>query len=349
MVTSEQVARLAGVSRATVSRVLNGSSNVSDETRKRIYAAVATLGYGTNIFTQEPSLSRTQTIALALSSENGLNFTHLTDTRYYFYLKLLQDIEREAAKEGYDLLLSSLQYGTSAPVDDRETNYLLALQAKHVSGVIALALNSTDPRIQALCRSSMPAIFVDSRLEGTNTTYVKSDYMEGACLATEHLLQLGHRQIAFFPGEAISLPGTERLMGCQQTMARAGIVINPTFIRTSGWNSLDGYQAAMAFLDEHPDITAIVAGSDMLAFGIQRALLKHNLRVPEDISLIGFDDIDMSENNDPPLTTIHQDTQALSRGALVRLLQMIRGEETPSPLMVPTQLIIRDSTRPNEI
>jgi len=345
MVTSEQVARLAGVSRATVSRVLNGSSNVSEETRKRIYAAIATLGYGTNILTTGASLNRSHTIALALSSDDGLNFTHLTDTRYYFYLKLLQYIEREAAKERYDLLLPPLPYGMLAPVDDPETTYILALQTKHVSGVIALALNSTDPRIQALCHSSIPSIFVDSRLEGTNTTYVKSDYMDGARQATEHLLQLGHRRIAFFPGEAISIAGAERLMGCQQTMAHAGLVINPNFIRPSGWNLMDGYQAAMTFLNEHHDVTAIVAGSDMLALGIQRALRKHNLHVPEDISLIGFDDIDLSETNDPPLTTIRQDTQALSEGAVTRLLQMTRGEKTPAPLIASTQLIVRASTR----
>jgi len=343
MVTSEQVAREAGVSRATVSRVLNGSGRVSDETKKRIYAAIATLGYEANVFARITPKERSQLIALALMGKNGLNFSSLTDTKYYYYLDLIRFIEVDAAKENFDFFLPSSLYNAFNSSNDPATSYILTLQARQVAGVIMLALDSTDPRIQALCSSSIPTVFIDCIYQGERATYVKSDYMNGARQATTHLLELGHRRIAFFPGDPISLSGVERLMGYQQTMAQAGLVIDSNLVRQSSFASKDAYLAAMTLLSERRDFSAIVASSDMMALGILRALQKHNLRVPEDISLIGFDDIDLSADADPPLTTVRQDKQALSQGAISQLLQLIKGEETP-PLIVPTQLIIRAST-----
>jgi len=347
MVTSEQVARLAGVSRATVSRVLNGSANVSEETKKRIYAAVATLGYGANAFARIASSERSRLIALAFfGSEDGLSLSHLADTQYYFYLELLHFIEREIARESFDLFLPSKPYNTFDMVNDPETNYVLALQKRQVEGVITLALRQDDPRIQGLCRSTIPAVFIDSIFQGEHTTYVKSDYLDGARQATEHLLALGHRRIACFIGDTTAISGTERLFGYQQAMARAGLIVDPHLVQHPGWEARDAYQAAMKLLSERRDFTAIVAGSDMMALGILRALHKHNIRVPEDMSLVGFDDIDQSEEADPPLTTLRQDKQALGQGAVQRLMQLIQGASPPDPLNVPTRLIVRGSTGP---
>jgi len=342
MVTSEQVAKLAGVSRATVSRVLNGSTHVSEETKKRIYAAMAELGYEANIFARTSLSECSRVIALALfGSEDDLNLSRLTATRFYFYVKVLEAIERELAKERYDLFLPSRP---STAIDHPEKNYILALRAQRVEGVIALAVQADDPCIQALCRSTIPTVFVDNIFEAIHTTYVKSDFLDGARQATEHLLKLGHRRIAFFPGGTIALTGTERFLGYQQAMARAGLVMDPNLVRFSGWELSEAYQEAMTLLSERRDFTAIVAASDMLALGILRALREHGLRVPEDISLIGFDDINLSQDSDPPLTTIWQDTQALARGSVSRLLRLIAGEKAVEPLVVPTQLIVRAST-----
>ena len=127
MVTSEQVAREAGVSRATVSRVLNGSARVSKETKRRIYSAIAALGYDANAFVRSSSQERSQLIALALSSENGLNFSHITDTNYYFYLEIMRCMEQEAVKEKYDFFLPSFPYNISDAnaSTDIETSYIL--------------------------------------------------------------------------------------------------------------------------------------------------------------------------------------------------------------------------------
>jgi DNA-binding LacI/PurR family transcriptional regulator len=270
----------------------------------------------------------------------------MTDTQCYFYLELLRVIERELEQEDYDLLLPSRPYTAFGPVDDPETSYILNLQSRGVAGVITMALNSNDPRIQGLCRSSLPAVFIDSIFQGEKTTYVKSDYREAARDATEYLLSLGHRRVAFFTGDPTAVIGTERLMGYQQAMAAAGLLIDPSLVRQSGWETRDAYQAALSFLSERREFTAIVASSDMMAFGILRALRQYRLRVPEDVSVIGFDGINLGAESDPPLTTIVQDKQALGQGAVSRLIQMIQGAEAPASLIAPTQLLVRASTAP---
>jgi LacI family transcriptional regulator len=346
MATSEQVARLAGVSRATVSRALNGSSKVSEETKQRIYAAIATLGYKTDLVAQSQALPHPRTIALApFYDRQSLGFSGLAQTRRYFYLSVLGHIERIVAEANYDFFLPSSGNNPFVTVNDAETNYIQTLQANHVAGVIAISVTATDPRIQALLHSSIPTVFFDSMFQGQCATWVKSDYMDGARQAVEHLLKLGHRRIAFFHGDDALLTNAERVVGWQHALASAGLTMDPHLLRLCGWETRDAYQAAMTLLNEHRDFTAIAAGSDMMAFGIMRALSKHGLRVPEDISLIGFDDIDFCEDADPPLTTIRQDSQALSQGIISRLLQLIEEEEMPSPLVVPAQLIVRASTQ----
>jgi DNA-binding LacI/PurR family transcriptional regulator len=160
------------------------------------------------------------------------------------------------------------------------------------------------------------------------------------------LLALGHRQIAFLTGSIHDLAGLERLLGCQQALAQAGIAPDPGLVRQSGWNVNEAYEAAKVLLAERRDFTAIVAGSDFMAIGILRALNEHGLSVPADISLIGFDDIEFCQYTNPQLTTIRQDRDAMGRGAVQRLVAMIDGTEEASPLIVQTQLIVRQSTGP---
>jgi DNA-binding LacI/PurR family transcriptional regulator len=182
--------------------------------------------------------------------------------------------------------------------------------------------------------------------QGSHSTYAKSDFIDGARQATEHLLSLGHRRIALMTGPTTDLVGLERLLGCQQALAQAGIAPDSGLVRQSGWNIDEAYQAACALLAERRDFTAVVAGSDFMAMGILRALTEQGLRVPDDVSLTGFDDIDVCQYTTPPLTTIRQDRVALGRGAVQRLVAMIEGTEEATPLMIPTELIVRKSTGP---
>jgi LacI family transcriptional regulator len=339
MATSEEVARLAGVSRATVSRALNGSARVSDETRERVQAAIAALGYEPDVIAQSLVRQRSFVIAVSLFPEGeALPLSHLGQTGHYFYLGVLENIEREAVALGYDLLLPSQSRGKSPQ------NYIRSLQTRRVAGVIML--HATEARTQALIHSAIPTVFVDRSTQGSHATYVKSDNIDGSRQATEHLLSLGHRRIALLTGLTTELAGLERLLGCQQALGQAGIAPDLGLVRQSGWNVDEAYESARALLAERRDFTAIVAGSDFMAIGILRALTEQGLRVPEDVSLVGFDDIDFCQYTAPPLTTIRQDRVAMGRGAVQRLVSIIEGTEAVSPLILPTQLIVRQSTRP---
>jgi LacI family transcriptional regulator len=339
MATSEEVARLAGVSRATVSRALNGSARVSPEARARVHAAVATLGYEPDVVAQSLVRQRSRAIAVSLFAESyDLPISHLGQSSQYFYLGVLENIEREALSLGYDLLLPSRAHG-KAP-----QNYVRSLQTRRVAGCIML--HASDARIQALIHSTIPTVFIDKMGQGGHATYIKSDNIAGARQATEHLLALGHRRIAFLTGSTIDLAGLERLLGCQQTLAQAGIAPDAGLVRQSGWNVDEAYDAARVLLTERRDFTAIIAGSDFMAIGILRALTEQRLRVPDDVSLVGFDDIEFCHYTIPPLTTVRQDRVAMGREAVRRLVAMIEDNEEVAPIILPTQLIIRKSTGP---
>lgn len=339
MATSEEVAKLAGVSRATVSRALNGSARISDDARERVHAAISALGYEPDVVAQSLVRQRTRIIAVSLfTEESDLPLSHFGQTSQYFYLGVLENIEREAVASGYDLLFPSHPYGKSA------SNYIKSLQTRRVAGCIML--HASDTRIQALTHSAIPTIFIDRMAQGSNATFIKSDHIDAARQATEHLLSLGHRRIAILPGRTLELAGLERLLGCQQALAKMGITPNPGLIRESGWNIDEAYEAAKALLAERRDFSAVVAGSDLMALGILRALQEHNLRVPDDVSLIGFDDIDLCLYATPPLTTVRQDRVAMGRGAVQQVIAMIEGNNPPPPLILPTQLIVRKSTGP---
>jgi len=207
-------------------------------------------------------------------------------------------------------------------------------------------LHATDSRIQALIHAGIPTVIIDRMGQGSHATYVKSDNMDGARRATEHLLSLGHRRIAFLTGQTVDLAGMERLLGCQRALAYAGVAPDPGLVRQSGWNIDEAYEAARVLLAERRDFTAIVAGSDLMAMGILRALTEHGLRVPDDVSLVGFDDVEFCQYTIPPLTTVRQDRVAMVRAAVQRLIAMIEGTGEASPLIIPTQLIVRKSTGP---
>jgi LacI family transcriptional regulator len=339
MATSEQVAQLAGVSRATVSRALNGSARVSDKVSARVHAAVATLGYEPNVVAQNLVRQHARVIAMNLFPEDEtLPFANLGRAALYFYVDIVENIEREIISLGYDLMVPSRPYGKS------QQNYVRSLQSRRVAGCVML--HASEARIQALLHSSIPTVFVDKVGQGSRATYVKSDNIDGARQATEHLLALGHRRIACLTGPTIDLAGLERLLGCQQTLAQAGIALDAGLVRQSSWNVDGAYETAKNLLAERRDFTAIVAGSDYMALGILRALTEQGLRVPEDVSLVGFDDIDFCQYVSPPLTTVRLDRAAMGRGAVQRLVSMVETTEETTPLIVPTRLIVRKSTGP---
>lgn len=340
MATSTEVAQLAGVSRATVSRVLNGSARISEDAKTRVYAAMAELGYEPDVVAQSLVRQRSRTIALSLlDREDSLALSRLGETANYFYIDMLKCIEQESASLGYDLLLSSY------PRDKSPERYIRSLQMRRIAGTIMLAIAPTDPRIQSLLQAGIPTVFIDTVSRGEHAIFVRSNHIDGAQQLAQHLLALGHRRIAFIGGPTVDLAAMERLLGFQQGLASTGISLDPDLVRQSGWNTEEAYQEMRGLLDQREDFTAIVAGSDLMAIGVLRALHERNIRVPQDMSLAGFDDVVLSQYTIPPLTTVRQDRETMGREAMQRLMALIEGKETSS-LVVPTSLVVRQSTGP---
>ena len=339
MITSEEVAKLAGVSRATVSRILNGSSRISAKTQKRVHAAMLQLGYEPNIVAQNLVRRRSSTIALGLFPNDAHSLTsHFEMPQYYFYIDVLRCVEEAGVSAGYDLLLPA------RPIGNSSTNYINSLKTRRVAGTIMLALGPADPRIQALISSDIPTVFIDDMAQGSHVTYIKSDNTAGVRQAVEYLIQLGHQRIATIHGLTIHLTGLERLMGYQQGLANAALIPDPGLIRQSGWNTDDAFAATKALLAERRDFTAIVAGSDLMAVGVLRALRESGIDVPAQMSVIGFDDVNLCTFVTPTLTTIRQDRQAIGRQAVKLLIEMIDGQTDISPVIIPTSLVVRGST-----
>ncbi len=337
MATSEEVAQLAGVSRATVSRILNGSARVRPDTYARVQAAITTLEYEPNVVAQNLVRQRARVLAMNIFARAGdLPLSHLGRTSQYFYLYLLENIERAAIAAGYDLLLPSYTQ------DKSPSAYLKTLQTRRVAGCIML--HATDEYVQTLIAADLPTVFLDKEGQGRCATYVKSDSIGGMYEVTQHLLALGHTRIAILAAPPNDLAGIERLYGYQRALAYTGITSDVGLVRQSGWNVDEAYQATKMLLRDRRDFTAIVASSDFMAIGCLRALQEQGLHVPEDVSLVGFDDIELCEYTTPPLTTVRQDRTAIGQGAVQRLIALIEGVEEAPPLIVPTQLIVRKST-----
>ena len=345
LATSEDVARLAGVSRATVSRTLSGNAKVNDDTRRKVEAAAATLGYVPDIAAQSLSGGPSRTIAISFFADDKWALSQLTKPKHYFYLNVLRSIEAGAAVAGYDLLLPTRPHEAEAS----SQSYVRRLRARRVAGTIMVACPPGDIRIQALVEAKIPTVFIDAIATGPAATWVTSQNAEGAEAVTRHLIELGHRRIARITGTETDPSGGERLRGIRAAFAAAGIPEDSGLARQSDWSTEGAYQATNDLIEARPDLTAIVAESDMMAIGVLRALHEHGLRVPEDVSVTGFDDVDLSAYTLPSLTTVRQDTETMGAGAVRALLDLIDDpagplDLAPAPLRLPTELVVRDST-----
>lgn len=339
--TSEDVARLAGVSRATVSRIFNGSVTVNPELRRKVEEAAHTLAYEPDVAARSLVSRRSRSIVFGVFWHGNWAFARLADPSWYFYLNVLRQIESETRAAGYDLLLPSL------PRQDSGLGYVRSLKARRVAGAIICGCHPTDPRVQALVDAEIPTTFIDVPAAGRRASYVESDNESGSFLITEHIIGSRHRDIAVLTGQPQDVPAAARLKGMRRALATYRVPERHELVTFTDWGTEAGAAATRKLLDDGMRFTAVIAHSDMLAIGAVRALHERGLRVPEDVSVTGFDDINLSSYTDPPLTTVRQDPSAIGAWAAQAVVKMIEGEDdAPEPMFLPTELVIRQSTGP---
>jgi LacI family transcriptional regulator len=338
MVDIRELARLSGVSPATVSRALNDRAEVSPETRRRILEMAERLGYSPN----QPArtLVRRRSDMIGLIWDTG--YTN-QDRRHPFLLDLFVGIKQTLAESGYHLMVLSTA-GAASPGD--VTLYLRAAQQHSLAGVIMMGVDADHPAITALVDAGTPCVGIDLPLHRNRTTYVTSDNRAGAATAVRHLHGLGHTAIATITGPLTLMPATERLAGYHAEMERLGLTPDPHHIVDGDFFLASGYEAARRLIDLPEPPTAIFAAGDEMAIGALHALADAGLRVPQDMAVVGFDDIEAAALVRPMLTTVAQDRVALGAGAVEALVDALDGDKdagASAPLQVATRLVVRGS------
>ncbi|NGM14611.1 LacI family DNA-binding transcriptional regulator [Verrucosispora sp. WMMA2044] len=327
--TLEAVARRAGVSRATVSRVVNGSTTVAEPIQEAVRLAVAELGYVPNLAARTLVTQRTDSIALVMPEEA---------TRVFSDDQVFPGIIRGAAQEleAADKQLVLMLAGSPAG-HERVARYTTG---RHVDGVLFASLHGADPLPARLAALGIPVVCSGRPLDGAEVPYIDVDQVGGVTRAVRHLIDSGRRRIATIAGPQDMVAGIERLAGYRDTVVAAGL---PEMVAVGDFTRESGAAAMRELLATHPDLDAVFAASDLMAHAALRTLREAGRRVPEDVAVIGFDDIETAAYTDPPLTTVRQPIVELGRQGTRLLLRLAAGEQVEPALILPTELIIRDS------
>ena len=326
--TIKDVAKRAGVGIATVSRTLHGSSQVSPETAARVLKVVEELGYQPNTTAQSLVSGRSLMLGLVVS-----------DITNPFFPELVKGFEDVALQNGYDVLVASTNYEPA-----RTALCVRRMIERKIDGV-AIMTSEVDPSLtDTLARRKVPLVFLDVGRVGKGVSNVKVDYGEGIAQAVEHLSGLGHTRIAFISGPQLLASARERrdmfIARLQDPSGpRREVLIEEGNHRVDG-----GLEAMRRLLQRETRPTAVIASNDLTAIGAMRAIRQQGLRVPEDISVVGFDDIQMAEFTEPPLTTVRLLRTEVARLACDALLQSIRTHGAGVEFHMGTALVVRSST-----
>lgn len=336
--TMEDVARAAGVSRTTVSFVLNDSpnTNIPDVTRQRIRQAARDLHYTPNI--QALNLAKGRTMMIARIQRQTAEQMSVDA----FLGELVRGTIHAIEAEGYHLLLHPAEPG--APYN---STYGQLIRTRKVDGLIIASPLVDDPEIKLLQEEGTPIVLHGST-DTADIPSVEVDNAQGAYTAMRHLLDLGHRRIGHISNAPFSYTSSrDRLTGYQQALEDAGIAYDPELVYAGAFTDASGYEPMNRLLDLPEPPSALFVGSDVVALGALDAIHNRGLRIPDDLSVIGFDDVLLGRYLRPPLTTIHLPAYELGREAGIMILRIMSGEPLPSrKVLLPTQLIIRNSTAP---
>ena len=328
-VTIKDVARESGVNVSTVSRALNGEYGVHADTREHVAAAAQRLGYRPNRVARGLVTGRSHTLALVVS-----------DIRNPFFAEVARGAEDAAYRAGYDLVLCNSDLDA-----EKQMRYAQSLLEKRVDGILMNSVAALSKKQQEqLSGLGVPIVLLNKTAPRGAFSTVCADNEAGGALAAEYLLKLGHRKIAHLTGPRHHGNMTERAKGFVSRLAAACKPVRPVVLY--GKNDFPGgVDLARALMARHPDITAVFAASDMMAFGAIRALMEAGRRIPQDVSVMGFDNVELASIVHPPLTTIHQPKYEIGQAAVEILLRLAgRGEhQGPEHRLFGVELVERQS------
>jgi len=325
----KDVAKLAGVSVQTVSVVVNNQPMIAPDTRDRILAAIDELGYRPFTVARSLRTGSTRTIALVVS-----------DITNPFFAKMANTVEDYAHQNGYNLIL----YNTHSDLE-REKNYLQIATQRWIDGLLFVSTKDTIYGLDALRATGIPVVAVDRIPDDYDGPWVILDNLKTGSLVAEHLLSFGHRHFAHISGPMDLRLSRERLKGFQDVIVAHGLQPGPWIAGDDSWSCESGYAAMQKLLEARPRPTAVFASNDRLAIGAMRAIAEAGLRIPDDISIAGVDDIEFAAYQSPPLTTVRQSLIDVATQGIKILLDLLKGKTPAQPQVVfEPMLVVRSST-----
>jgi LacI family transcriptional regulator len=329
--TIKDIAREAGVSYSTVSRVVNNFEHIKPETRERVLMAMTRLGYVANQQARSLVGGRSQVVGLLI---------HAFDSPYIGLI--IEGIDVAVAEAQYDLMLYTTHRRKA-----RESTFVTSLARGLADGLLLVLPRDTEAYLDTLGRQGTPFVLVDYKPESSDIPAVCATNFEGAYDAMTYLLELGHRRIGFITGDMETGSANERLRGYRASLADWNIPFDPDLTYQGNFFQLSGLQGANHLLSLDSPPTAIFASNDIMAFGGYEAIRARGLRIPQDVSVIGFDDIPQAAQLHPGLTTVRQPLVEMGRRATEMLLRWIDDEEQrPGYVELPVELVVRDSCCP---
>lgn len=329
MTTIRDVAKLAGVAPITVSRVVNNSGYVSQETRVKVETAVEELGYVPNML--GPSLRFKQTMTLAMV---------VTDISNPFWTTVTRGVEDIAQANGYSTILCNTDES-----EEKQEQYLQMLLRRRIDGILLVPASSSAGPIELIQKQGIPVVVIDRRIPDVNVDTVRADSKDGAYKLAKHLLSLGHQQITMLAGPKRVSTTIDRVDGFCQALSDSGLDVCDTQVLWGQFTQESGYEMAQKALAETSKPTALFAANNFVALGAMRALQEQSLQVPEDIALVAFDDVPPTFNINPFLTAANQPAREMGKQAAHLLLERIKEEEERpcQEILLPVELIVRSS------
>ena len=332
-VSIKDVAREAGVSITTVSRALNGYSDVSEKTKEKIQEVVAQLNYAPDVSARALGGKADTTIALLVSDLLPTNESG-------FVYGLISGLFYQCNKLGCEFVLL-----ITDNMKQQKMSFLQLCKRKNLSGVVVSGLKKDDHYYHEIINTDIPCAIIDMETYGKNKCEITINNLQASQEAVEYLINLGHEKIGMLAGSQEAEVSGERYMGYEQSLKKAGISIVPKYIRHCDFREDKAYEATKDLLKKFPEITALFCASDLMAIGAIRGIMDMGKRVPDDISIIGFDDIPLAPYFSNGITTIRQSPQQMGQEGGQAVWNMIQGEVIDKKIILSHELIIRGTTQ----
>lgn len=325
----KDVARMAGVSTSTVSHVINNNRFVSDAIRDKVTAAIESLNYAPSALARSLKLNQTRTIGMLLTASSNP-----------FYSEVVRGVERSCYERGYSLILCNTDGDA-----ERMNRSMETLLQKRVDGLLLMCTENHRPSQDALSRyPSVPIVMMDWAPFGAANDVIQDNALLGGVMATEYLISQGYQRIACITGPLDKTTSLQRLEGYRQAMKNAGLPVLSGYEVIGDFEFASGLPAMEQLLTLPQRPEAVFASNDAMAVGVYQVLYKEGLRVPDDIAVIGYDDIQLAQYMTPPLTTIHQPKDSLGELAIDALLHRLQAPDAePQVLVLTPELVVRGS------